>query len=764
MPSSFEPAFEFLFKYRPVVFEKGRFAFAAPWSLRLLVFVCLAAAVAAVLTYTRARGKARRGDLVALAGLRVALVLVLLFCLCRPTLIVETVTPQQSFVGVLIDDSKSLAIADVGGAPRSDYVAKSLAKGAPLLRSLEERFKLRFFRFAAQSDRLNGLEELAFSGTTTDIAGALGRAKDEMAGVPLSGLVLVSDGADNGRGRLSETLLALKAAKLPVFTVGLGRERFSKDIDVGRVEAPRAVLRGTSLSASVWLRARGFARSKVQLLVEDASRVLHAQEIELPDEGEALAARVHVALNDPGPRLLRFRVAPREGEQVTQNNQQDALVHVLDRREKILYFEGETRFEPKFVRRAVAEDKNLQLVTLMRTAKNKYLRMDVDDAEELAAGFPKTREELFRYRGVVLGSVEASLFTSDQLRMLADFVSQRGGGLLMIGGSRAFSEGGYAGTSLAEALPVLLEPRPAPAEAFFLPLRVELTPAGATHGATQLGATEQESARRWSGLPAVSAANLIRRTKPGAATLVTGRAEGGGEAQVVLAHQRYGRGKAIAFAIQDSWRWQMNPETPVEDMTHENLWRQLLRWLVSGVPGQVTIAAVEDRVAPGGTVTLRAEVADDTYLGVNNAQVVATVKDPSGHYRELPLEWAVETDGEYRAAFTAKELGLHEIRVATKRKGATLGEDVTYVQVADLDAEFHDAEMRPALLKRIAEETGGRFYTPETSTTLAEDLSYTEGGVSVLEQRDLWDMPALYLLMIGLVSSEWGYRKLRGLA
>ncbi len=109
----------------------------------------------------------------------------------------------------------------------------------------------------------------------------------------------------------------------------------------------------------------------------------------------------------------------------------------------------------------MAEDKNLQVVTLQRTSQNKFLRLDVDDAEELADGFPKTREELYRYRGLILGSVEASFFTADQLRMIGEFVSQRGGGLLMLGGRHSFAEGGYAATPLAEALPVVLEERPA---------------------------------------------------------------------------------------------------------------------------------------------------------------------------------------------------------------------------------------------------------------------------------------------------------------
>jgi hypothetical protein len=251
---------------------------------------------------------------------------------------------------------------------------------------------------------------------------------------------------------------------------------------------------------------------------------VHTEELELPAEGEAANVRVHVTAGEAARALFRFKVQAIDGEQVTQNNQQDVLIHVVDRREKILYFEGETRFEAKFLRRAVADDKNLQVVTLERTAKNKYLRLDVDDAEELAGGFPKTREELYKYRGLIIGSVEASFFTGDQLRMMGDFVSQRGGGLLMIGGALAFGEGGYAGTPLAEALPVVVEARAKEpkAEPQAANLKVELTPFGATHAITQLAATEQKSVERWRALPALSSVNDVQRVKPGGATLLLG--------------------------------------------------------------------------------------------------------------------------------------------------------------------------------------------------------------------------------------------------
>src|SRR4029078_10710510 len=111
---------------------------------------------------------------------------------------------------------------------------------------------------------------------------------------------------------------------------------------------------------------------------------------------------------DAGPRVFKFRIAPRPGELVTENNARDALIDIANRKEKILYYEGEPRPEMKFIRRAVFDDKNLAVITLQRTADNKYLRFLEDEPpEELASGFPKTREELFADRCLILGSTES---------------------------------------------------------------------------------------------------------------------------------------------------------------------------------------------------------------------------------------------------------------------------------------------------------------------------------------------------------------------
>jgi hypothetical protein len=232
----------------------------------------------------------------------------------------------------------------------------------------------------------------------------------------------------------------------------------------------------------------------------------------------------------------------------------------------------------------------------------------------------------------------------------------------------------------------------------------------------------------------------------------------------VLVYQRYGRGLSVAFPIQDSFNWQMDPDTPAEDQTFERFWRQMLRWLTTDVPNRVGISLATDQANPKSPIAIRASVVDSIFLARNDAQVVAHLTSDNGYSRDLPLDWAIDRDGEYRGTFTPDQPGIYTIRVdASLPAGGTAG-DTSFLRIADLNTEFFDAEMRAPLLKRMADETGGRFYTPATAGTLAEDVALSKRGVTIVNQMDLWDMPVVLLLLMSLVFGEWSYRKLRGLA
>jgi hypothetical protein len=182
------------------------------------------------------------------------------------------------------------------------------------------------------------------------------------------------------------------------------------------------------------------------------------------------------------------------------------------------------------------------------------------------------------------------------------------------------------------------------------------------------------------------------------------------------------------------------------------------------VPDKVTVSAGPEKVQKGEPVTVTAEVVDPDYVGINDGRITAHVVAPSGRAEDVPMEWTVEREGEYTARFTPEEDGLYRVRVGGTFDAKDVGTGEVALRVAPSDAEYFDAAMRAPLLSRISEETGGRFFRADDTSNLVEAITYSGRGVTVVEERELWDMPIVLLLALGLMGGEWAYRRSRGLA
>jgi hypothetical protein len=213
---------QLLLGVRWVVLGQGEFRLAPPPGVLLVAALAVVAVGATIVTYRRAPRRLTTRDRVVLTALRTALIGVLLLCLMRPMLILRAAVPHQNVVGVLLDDSRSMRIADHNGQARSTYVQEQFGKADEgLRRALGERFTVRTMRFSNGVNAAPAGTDLAFDGTNTRLAAALDQARQQLAGVPLAGLVVVSDGADTTGDAVEPALLALKAAGVPVFAIGV---------------------------------------------------------------------------------------------------------------------------------------------------------------------------------------------------------------------------------------------------------------------------------------------------------------------------------------------------------------------------------------------------------------------------------------------------------------------------------------------------------------------------------------------------------------
>jgi uncharacterized membrane protein len=760
-----------LFGHEQAVFRNGRFGF----DLRpgILVLLLLAILVAGFLyfIYLRPRVRLTKGTTATLVALRAALLTLLIVLLLRPVVVVSSVIPRSSYVAVLVDDSLSMNLKDgANGSSRLDSIKQAIfsqnSKQGSFLSRLDDRFKTSLYGFAGSLTSLRDQNELNGDGRSSDLSGALAETLKRTAGQPLSAVIVATDGAANVPGDLAATLRELRARDVAVFTLGVGNTAKATDAELIRINMPRRVLVGSRVNIEGVVGLSGYGATRVLMSVKEDGRAIKTEDFNLRGN-DTQAVNLEITPSVPGTHRYTVEITPLDGELSVENNKQDALMEVVTGPMRVLYVEGEPRWELGKIRESLSvNEKNVTVVSLQRTGENKFYRQGIANDQELLAGFPKTEEELFAYDALVLGSVEAGFFTSDQLRNIEAYVARRGAGLLALGGRLAFDGGKYRGTPIADLLPMVLDGKVIDDSSSFEPAyKPQLTAAGQSHPITRLSDDPSVSQKTWSDLPPISVSEVFNNLKPGASVLLEGRrvAGGSGPTAPLLIQQRYGRGQTLALTATDTWRWRMRMDS--KSTAHETFWRQLLRYLVSNTPAQNEVRAEQDVAALDDSIRIVADIRDKKFNPVADAQAVAHITKPSGTVVDVPLKFTTLNDvSTYVGQFKADELGQHKVTLTAI--SATVGQVNTgsTMLVSDLNREYYGAAQHSDILKRIASETGGKYYSTADMQSLLDDLTYRQTPYSERVTKDLWDMPINFLLIIGLVSAEWFLRKRGGLA
>jgi uncharacterized membrane protein len=699
--------------------------------------------------------------------LQTLLAAVLLVLLWHPAITVAELKKQQNIIAVLVDDSRSMAIAE-DGSTRQAQAVKALENG--VLTSLNRSFQTRLYRVDNVAARIDSLKDLKPSAPSTRIGDSLRQLSDETSDLPIGAVVLLSDGDDNSGGISGDAINTLRARHIPVHTVGFGRERASHDVELDdAVVAPRA-LADSRLAAKITFHQRGYSGAKINLTVRDVStgqgKMLASRTINLGPDGNVQTETLMFDVGGAGARTLQIAAVQLPGEENTSNNAMTRLVNVGSEPRRILYIEGEPRWEYKFIRQAEEDDRMVQIVSMVRTSENKVYRQGIADAKELAGGFPARAEDLFGYQGLIIGSVEAGYFNPIQQQLIHDFVDRRGGGLMLLGGQFALADGGWNASHLTDLMPTTLPiqagtfHREADPKNGTTHTTAVLAPAGVDNIITRIVDDPTANAAKWKKLPYLMDYEDPGAPKPGAAVLAN-MITPEGRTLPLLITENFGHGRTAIMATGGSWRWQMS--SPLGDTAHDLFWQQLLRWLVSDTPGHVTASVPAQMLLDNGAVTLTAEVRDQQYTPATDAKVEAHILGPSGVSALVEMTPVPDNPGQFQAAWSAPKTGAYLTEVTAQRANKELGRDVLTFQRMDGVAENFHTEQNRELLEHLATQTGGRYWKPADLGKLAAAIPFSEAGMTTRETKDLWDLPLVFLVLLLLRFSEWWLRRKWGI-
>ena len=702
---------------------------------------------------------------------------------------------------VAVDNSQSLTIHDAQQeTSRGEELQAALMAESQWQTRLASDFDLRRFEFDTQLRGVKDFTQLDFSGEGSAIGNTLSSLAKRFRGLPTGGILLLTDG--NSTDQLPDSIPWSDLP--PIYPVLLGGDRLPQDLSVEQVLSTQTNFDAAPVNVRADLRSLGGERRQVAVrLVDEQGTELQSQTVEVAPGDDVLSVRFDLRPTEPGVSFYAIEAVdadqedPAANEATLANNTRQFLVDRGGGPYRILYVCGRPNWEFKFLRRSLADDDQLELVGLIRIAHREarfdfrrkgdsrtnqlfenfdeseeetqerhdepvLARIGTADEAELRDGFPKTPDELYQYDALILDDLEADFFTQDQKSLVESFVSRRGGGVLMLGGTESFAEGQYARTPIGNLLPVYLQPAGSAPRASGEELRLSLTREGWLQPWVRLRKTEAEDRQRLAEMPAFQILNQVGLLKPGATPLANVVDQQGRE-QPALVAQRYGRGRSAALLVGDLWRWGMRRQGTTDDDLGR-AWRQMARWLVADVPQRVEVETIAGEGGTTGGVELAIRVSDAEYLPLENASLQIEVTDPDGNTSTLRAE-AGQKPGDYRATHVPRTPGAYRAVIrADGPDGAPVGQRATGWIVQPLADEFQRLQPNRDLVTRIADQTGGEVLKLDGLDRFVRSLESREMPITEPWVRPLWYNPWTFTLAILCLCGEWGLRRWKGLA
>jgi hypothetical protein len=716
-----------------------------------------------------------------------------------------TTRPREgaNLFAVVADNSMGLQLRDSGKKKtRSEILRDILTSDQSSWQGkLEETFMLRRYVFDSRLESARDFAQLNFQGRATALGGALKSLSERFQGQPLAGVLLFTDGNATDLENGFYELPGLP----PVFPVLIGENSDLSDIALENVSATQTVFEDAPVTLTGNIKASGFDNEKLTAQVILKGKVVAEQSITVRHDAPQIPLRFELRPEEPGILFYNLRVAHANDLKNNTNLTEATLFNndrlvAVDRGRgpyRILYIGGRPNWDYKFLNRAVSEDPELQLVSIIRMARREpkfvfrgragessnplfrgfnktseeterydqpvLIRLNTKDENELRGGFPKAGEDLYGFVGLVVDDLEAEFFSPDQLMLMQRYVSERGGGFLMLGGADSLENGKYLRTPVGDMLPVYLDRLPNALAAS--EYRVDLTREGWLHPWIRLRSTENEERSRLEAVPGYQVLNQFREIKPGATVLATAT-DPLGHRYPAIASQRFGNGRVGMVALGDLFHGGLGDEKRLDDLG--KAWRQMLRWLIADVPAQCEIRS---QVAAGeeSSILLMVKARDKKFEPLENATVQITITSPEregGTNRVvITAEASDKEPGYYRATYVPREPGAyHASAMITDLNGLKVAEVETGWTSEPLAKEFASLSPNRPLLEDIARKTGGTVLAPGKLDEFVASLDKKKAPITETYSYPLWHKPLIFLAALSCFALEWGIRRWKGLA
>jgi len=678
--------------------------------------------------------------LMTLRAISTVLVVLLLF---EPILSLTRKKEDKPVVAVLIDKSASMGLVDQKVDRRqtlNDLLQTDIFKKA------SDEFEAVFFPFSSKLEEgaPSLPDTLRADGDGTDIRAALEEVKQQLAERYFSAAVLLSDGANN----LGENPARYAAEYgVPIYAIGIGDPSAQRDVLIANFVTNEVAYAGVQIPVEVYLKNSGFKGARVPVNLTQDNRTLDSKTVELAGEGVDQKVRLQFTPQAEGLFKYAIKLPQLEGELTDANNTRAFYVKVLKSKLQVMIVAGSPGADYNFLRRSLAVDQNIAVQTFVEKGRGQFYGARLPPADDLS-----------KADAVILIDYPRRTSAPDDLNKIKSVLANGKPLFLIFGKNLDFDKL----WQLRDFLPFSAKPVRGAERVQYL----SVLPQGIHHPLFRLSEDDIESRERWLELPPVfSNINYaaLNQTAIALAGVDFSRSPNAPrQSQPLIVAQTSGQRKSVAVLAYGLWRWDllMTGVGKSSEAYHRFL-QNAIRWLVSQEDSKlVRIAANKEIFRSGEEVKFNAQVYYEDFHPVDGAEVAVQVRDANETY-DLSLKGI--GDGRYEGSLEVLQGGDYEFSGTAHVQGRVLGRDDGKFSVEEFNLEYQDTRMNEELLRRIAEESSGAFFTPSDFGELKERLRFPQKYMVIKSEWEIWNKLQLLIMCILLLSAEWLIRKRKGM-
>ncbi len=693
-----------------------------------------------------------------LLSIRSLLLLLMLFIFLEPSLEYVKFNKGKKSIFFFKDTSKSLTLplknTENNRFQNLNYFFKN---NKIIIDKLRKEYNTIFYSIGTTLKAIDNKHKITPIDDETRIRYSLNKFLQNHTINEISSIIIASDFIDTDEKLTSSTGIIRKLIKnkIPLNLI-LPQIKTTKDIFIKKIQYDSYAFVQNTTSIDLEISSIGYKNINKKVFLYRNKEIIDRKTVSLSDN-KNIKISFKFKPKNVGTYIYTVIIPPEKNEELLINNKKDFIINVIRDKIRVVQVVGKPSWDVRFMRQLLKNHPDVDLVSffILRTTNDVYL---VPERELSLIPFPAHElfyDRLNSFDLIILQNFNYAPYgISPYLQNIKDFVTKRGGGLVMIGGLNSFTAGGYKGTPIEDILPVNLSSKSAKDSICYKNTHYKITKNGLDSPFFKFANNYKKQKSALAGLPLSEGFNKTT-LKPTATLIAKTDKVCNNKTYPLIATIQSGNGRTMAITTDSQWTWNFHK---LIDITHKQIysyfWDKAIKWLIKD-PDMKLIKVSFDAniISKKETLSILIKAYDYHYNPLKNNKLYYQITNIDNDKFLIKKEVKLDNSGTAQILEKIKKNGRYKIEFKTYLKGKLLENSYSMFIVKDKSKEFDNPQINKKFLSEISKYQNIKILSYDESASKIK-IKKLISEITEKKYVPIWDNVYMLLLLILLFLLE----------